>query len=163
MHLLHTPYSMGDLEWGGEAFMDFSEIIPGHLYAGERVDKEGWRILARLHVNGIVNLSKRKEVAPDWFPPLRVLNFPLGNKEEPHVNRLRQAVDETIRWLNNGTIIYAHDVAGKNRLGFFLTALFMRMYHLPLEGALRIVKQLRPVLSPHRQFLQVLNEYEQTL
>ncbi|GIM48130.1 hypothetical protein DNHGIG_36790 [Collibacillus ludicampi] len=143
--------------------MDISEIIPGILYAGERVDEKGWMTLAQLHVNGIVNLSKKEDVPPDWISPLRVLRFPLGNKEKPSVNRLRQAVEETIRWLNDGYIIYVHDVAGKNRLGFFLTALFMRMYHLSCEKALRTVKQIRPVLSPRRQFLQVLKEYEQTL
>jgi protein-tyrosine phosphatase len=143
--------------------VDYSEIIPGRLYAGEKVDKKGWRILEQLHADSIVNLRREKDHIPTWFPPVLMLWFPLGNKEKPPVERLHQAVEETIRWLDEGRIIYVHDMAGRNRLGFFLTALFMRLYLIPSGAALRLVKQKRPVVSPRRQFLEVLKEYELTL
>jgi protein-tyrosine phosphatase len=84
----------------------------------------------------------------------------LGNKEKNPLERLHQSVKETVRWQDEGKIIYVHCRAGRNRSGFFLTALFMRLYHLSPEDALQLVRKKRPEVSPRRQFSKVLKEHE---
>jgi protein-tyrosine phosphatase len=144
--------------------MKYSEIIPGRLYAGKRLcDAKNWEELHRLGVDAIVNIRSRPDRIPLDFPPIPMLFFKLSNKEKPSLRRLHAFVSQAVRWLNEGHTLYVHDVGGRNRLGFFLTALFMCLYQIPYQQALQTVKQQRPQLSPRRQFVKLLHDYEREL
>ena len=144
--------------------MEYNEMIPGRVYAGERLrDGADWEELRRLNVNAIVNISSEPDDIPSDYPDAWLLHFPLGNKDKPPLPYLTESVDQTITRLKEGRILYIHDISGRNRLGFFLTALFMRLYRRPSEEALQAVKSKRPILSPRYQFLELLCDYERQL
>ncbi|TCP58178.1 dual specificity protein phosphatase-like protein [Tumebacillus sp. BK434] len=144
--------------------MQIAEFIPGRLYGGTQIDGEGWRRLAQLGVTAILNVREREEDVPGSYPyPLAVYQFPLENKSSPPLQELVQAVETVVSWLAEGRIVYVHDVAGKNRLGFLLTAILMRLYRLPWRTALEKAREQRPVLAPRSQFQLILERYERFL
>ena len=114
-----------------------------------------------MHVHAIINVGDQKDLPPDGYPPpLDILWFCLGNKSDPQMHLLVDAVEQAARWLQEGRVLYVHDIAGRNRLGFFVIALLMRLYHLPYEEARKLAKQKRPKLAPRKQFVKRLREYE---
>lgn len=143
--------------------MDYSVLIPGRLYAGTKIGQDDWSTIRQLHVNAIVNVSDRPDRFPSDTPPLPVLFFKLSNREKPSLQRLQNAVERTVNWLQQGYVLYIHDLAGINRLGFFLTALYMRLFHLPYEQALQEVRKSRPQVAPRYQFVDLLKEYQSSL
>jgi protein-tyrosine phosphatase len=144
--------------------MDYTEMIPGRLYAGSRPKSDqDWRTLQNLNVNAIVNIREEADLLPTWFAPIPILHFPIGNKSRPSLQTLDYFVTNTISWLAAGRTIYIHDVSGRNRLGFFLIALYMRMYHIPYDKAFQMVRKQRPKIAPRYQFIDLLHEYERTL
>jgi hypothetical protein len=66
-------------------------------YTGGRVDEEGWRILEQPKVDTIVNLSRNKDKILNWVPQTHMLWFPMGNEENPLVERFTTTVEETVR------------------------------------------------------------------
>ncbi|KEO83698.1 protein-tyrosine phosphatase family protein [Tumebacillus flagellatus] len=143
--------------------MEYSEFIPGKLYAGPRPDAKGWKQLQYLHVDAIVNIREKPDNPPSQYPQLLMQHYKLADKEHTSLQELIPYVEQTVAWLAQGHTVYVHDVAGRNRLGYFMTALYMRLCRLPYQQALDKVRSIRPQLSPRRQFVAVLREYERFL
>ena len=144
--------------------MKYSEIIPGRVYAGTHPDAEGWEALERLNVSAVINLTRRPDEPPNNYPlPLELLWFRLGNRAHPPLHHLIVAVEQAVAWLKEGRILYIHDISGRNRLGFFVIALLMRLYRLDYAQARALARQRRHQLSPRRQFVELLCEYEEYL
>jgi hypothetical protein len=139
--------------------MEINEFLPGRLYGGGKIDEDGWETLRCLNVTAIVNVSDRPDHPPaDYQIP--ILYFKLGNRDKPRLARLHAAVEQTRAWLEQGHVVYVHDIAGRNRLGFFLTALFMSIFRVPYDSALAVLRRKRAMLAPRRQFRQLLQEYD---
>lgn len=143
--------------------MNYTEFIPGKLYAGSRPDAKGWKQLQRLHVDAIVNIREKPDRSPSQYPPLLHQHYKLADKGTTSVHELVPHVEQTVAWLAEGHTVYVHDIGGRNRLGFFMTALYMRMCRLPYQQAFEKVRSIRPQLSPRRRFVSVLHEYERFL
>ncbi|MBL0387825.1 dual specificity protein phosphatase family protein [Tumebacillus sp. ITR2] len=143
--------------------MNYSEFIPGKLYAGSRPDEKGWQQLQNLHVDAIVNIREKTDHPPSQCPQMLMQHYKLADKGHTSVHELVPHVEQTVAWLAQGYTVYVHDIAGRNRLGYFMTALYMRLYCLPYQQALKKVRSIRPKLSPRRQFVAVLHEYERFL
>ncbi len=144
--------------------MEYDEIIPGRLYAGKQIDAAGWKALQKLGVSSIVNLRTEPDRVPaDYRWPLHEHWFRLSDTSRPQLQQLVQMVNAAIHDLNEGRVLYVHDVAGRNRLGFFLTALLMRIDRLPWHSALKRARELRPVLAPRSQFRDLLADYQRYL
>jgi hypothetical protein len=142
--------------------MDCNEILPGRLYGGGKIDKDEWHTLRELGVTAIVNVSDRPDHPPADFN-VPVLYFKLGNRDYPSLARLHAAVEQTLAWLEQGHVVYVHDIAGRNRLGFFLAAIFMNLFRIPSDVALTVLRRNNPKLAPRRQFRQILEKYERFL
>jgi protein-tyrosine phosphatase len=140
--------------------MEFNEFLPGRLFAGTKPDSMGWRTLRKLNIGAILDISDQPDHAPADFPPIPILYFKLGNKEIPTLQQLNAFVRQVMCFLEQGVAVYVHDISGRNRLGFFMTALYMQMYHLPFAQALEAVRRKRPQLSPRGHFVKLLQEYQ---
>ncbi|ASS74243.1 hypothetical protein CIG75_04090 [Tumebacillus algifaecis] len=144
--------------------MDYDTIIPGRLYGGGRIDQQGWQKLRTLGVSAILNVRQAEDQIPAGGPiPIAMYWFRLGDKSKPALSELVQAVETVVYWLECGRIVYVHDEEGRNRLGFLLTAILMRLYRLPWQSALSKARERRGVLAPRAQFRELLADYQRYL
>ena len=64
---------------------------------------------------------------------------------------------------DQGYRILIHDTLGIQRLGFVITAFYMRKYRLNREAALYFVKQKKPDIKLTENYMELLTQYEKYL
>ena len=145
--------------WG---YMKIYEFIPGQLYGGGAIDQAGWHFIAN-NVNVILSVRIVPDTPPISLPHHLMLWFPIDDKIAPDLSW----VINTVHWMNvlldTGNVLYVHDTAGINRLGFVLTAFYMQRFGMSLEKALFILRQKKPNLQPRPWYMALLYQYQQFL
>ncbi|TLS35196.1 protein-tyrosine phosphatase family protein [Pseudalkalibacillus caeni] len=142
--------------------MPITEIIPNRLYAGSILEDGDW-IFVNHRINAILNVSDRQYKIPINFINRILLYAPILDQRSPDLHWLITVINTLQLLLTNGYVVYVHDVAGINRLGFILTAYFMKLQCWPQKEALQFVKKLKPDLAPKPWYIKLLNDYERYL
>jgi protein-tyrosine phosphatase len=142
----------------GDELMAIVEFFPG-LYGGGKLDDKGWRFI-REHVNVVINIREKRDKPPFDFANGILLHKPLQNDEPPKRSWVVEMMDTMNRLLATGHVLYVHDTAGRNRLGFVLAAFCMQRCGCTRDEALREMRKKKSNLKPNHKYMRLLNEYE---
>ncbi|KIL37577.1 hypothetical protein SD71_02915 [Cohnella kolymensis] len=134
-------------------------VIPNRLYAGGKLDQQGWRFIA-LNVNTVVNLRTVQDHPPFDFTGRLLLWTPILDPVPPSLQWVISVTRLMNGLLDTGNVIYVHDTAGINRLGFILTALFMQRFGYGRDTALTLLRQMKPDLNPNPPYMALLASFE---
>jgi protein-tyrosine phosphatase len=143
--------------------MRIAEIIPNYLYAGGNLDEQGWRFVEE-HVTAVINVREPPDIPP--FDPtnrLLLLWAPLADKVPPAFEWIIPMMNTMNSLLCSGQVLYVHDTAGINRLGFVLTAYYMQRFGLGRDHALSLLRTKKPDLNPNKDYMRLLGQYEHYL
>jgi protein-tyrosine phosphatase len=142
--------------------MMITTIIPNRLYAGGKLDREGWEFVAR-HIHAVINLRMEPDHPPFDFIGRKLLWTPLLDKHPPDLNWVITVTHLMNVLLYKGDVIYVHDTAGINRLGFILTAFYMQRHGYSRDTALAVLRQAKPNLNPNPGYMALLACFEKYL
>jgi hypothetical protein len=142
--------------------MAIVEFLPGQLYGGGHLDDKGWRYLHG-RVNTILNMQEKSDKPP--FDPghYLLIHKPLDNDDPPRFSWLPETMAQMNQLLGTGHVLYVHDTAGRNRLGFVVTAFYMQRFGLSRDEALRKVREKKSDIKPNKRYMARLAEYEKYL
>lgn len=135
----------------------FAEVHDGLLIGAYPLDAPDVRMLAAMSVTRVLNLVEDQE-----YPPGRRLVIEAALREaeiEEHrmqltdfgrlpADRLEQAVQQVVRWLQDGTLCYVHCRAGWQRSAAVATGAVAVYDGLGIEQALAFVQQRKPSADP---------------
>jgi protein-tyrosine phosphatase len=137
-------------------------VIPNRLYAGGKLDQQGWRFIAQ-NINTVINLRTEQDHPPFFFIGRLMLWTPILDAVPPNLHWVITVTNLMNGLLDTGNKIYVHDTAGINRLGFILTAFFMRRFGYSRHTALTLLRQIKPDLNPNPRYMALLASFEQYL
>lgn len=139
--------------------MDVVEMIPKQLYAGGKPNAETWAFIQG-NVSAILNVRDIQDSPPFPFYERLLIWAPILDKKAPDLPWVISVTNMANLLLDYGHILYIHDTAGINRLGFILTALFMRRFGCSLTRALYEVQQKKADTNPRPWYIALLRQYE---
>ncbi|MFC4769390.1 dual specificity protein phosphatase family protein [Effusibacillus consociatus] len=139
--------------------MDIVEIIPNHLYAGRKLNENGWKFIEQ-KVHAILNLREEQDKPPFDFTNRLLIWTPISAKEPPQLHWVIAATGMMNAVLDTGYVLYVHDTDGINRLGFILTAFYMQRFGLSRHEALQTVRQRKHDLNPNERYMVLLSQFE---
>lgn len=138
--------------------MAIVEFLP-RLYGGGHLDDRGWQFI-REHVNVVINIREKRDEPPFDFSNGILIHKPLKNDEPPKLPWVVEMMRTMNALLATGHVLYVHDTAGRNRLGFILTAFYMQRFRCTRDVALREMRKKKSDLKPNRKYMQLLSDYE---
>lgn len=139
---------------------DPSLILP-YLFIGSSYVNENPLILGLLKVSHVLNVANEIEANPDLFkvPFLKIVK--LGSDD------LRKEFETAFVFIdlarNTGNRIVIHCKHGKNRAAVIVIAYLMNRYRVSLQWAYNFVKTKRPEVEPKKNFIEILEKYENEL
>jgi protein-tyrosine phosphatase len=142
--------------------MTIATIIPNRLYAGGMLDRAGWEFVAQ-HIHVVLNLRTVPDFPPFDFTGRSLIWTPILDKVPPDLHWVISVTDLMNVLLNDGNVMYVHDTAGINRLGFILTAIYMLRTGYNRDTALALLRQIKPNLNPNPAYMALLAQFEQYL
>jgi protein-tyrosine phosphatase len=142
--------------------MNIVSIIPNQLYAGGKLDSTGWAFVAQ-YIDAVLNVRTYQDKPPFDFTGRKLLWTPILDKVPPNLNWVISLVKLMNVLLDTGHVMYVHDTAGINRLGFILTAYYMQRYGYNRDTALYILRHKKPDLNPNPGYMALLSIYEDYL
>lgn len=140
--------------------MPIVEFLPGRLYGGGHLDEKGWQFVRHRGINAIINVSDKREKPPANLGNRLIVNKLLDNDDPPKLPWVPETMGLMNQLLGSGHVLYVHDTAGHNRLGFLLTAYYMQRFGLSRDEALRALRQKKADLKPNKKYIALLGDYE---
>ncbi len=137
-------------------------MIPGRMYISGSLNDEGWRFIQQ-HINVVINLRTNPDVPSVESQHTTYYWFPLTIWVTPSLEWTIQFIELIHDLFNKRQRILIHDRFGIQRLGFAITAFFMRYFHLRRDEALKMVRQYKQDIEPTPNYMDLLLEYERYL
>lgn len=139
---------------------DPSLILP-YLFIGSSYVNENPAILSILKVSHVLNVANEVDANPELFkiPFLKIVKLTTDD--------IRKEFDTAFVFIdlarNSGNRIVIHCKNGRSRATVIAIAYLMNRYRVSLAWAYNFVKSKRPEADPKKNFIEILEKYENEL
>lgn len=140
---------------------ELTPILP-FLYLGNEQDAQDLRLLQRLHIGYILNVTTHLPLYHTGLFVYKRLPATDSNKQN-----LRQYFEEAFEFIEEaqqaGMGLLIHCQAGVSRSATIVIAYLMKHTWMTMTDAYKYVKARRPIISPNLNFMGQLLEFEEDL
>lgn len=142
---------------------ELTPILP-FLYLGNEQDAQDLRLLQRLHVGYILNVTTH---LPLYHHHTGLFVYKRLPATDSNKQNLRQYFEEAFEFIEeaqqSGTALLIHCQAGVSRSATIVIAYLMKHTWMTMTDAYKYVKTRRPIISPNLNFMGQLLEFEEDL
>lgn len=142
--------------------MGFVEMIPKQLYIGGKIKDTDLNFIYN-NISTIINLRTIPDQLPFQFNNLTMIWTPLTISSTPGIEWTIEMTTLIKNLIESGHTILLHDTIGVQRLGFVITAFYMKYFNLSRDRALRIIRQQKPDIDPPPNYMRLLSQFEDYL
>lgn len=152
-------YARGVPYTTGIPMLQYSRITPS-LYVGPQFNQRGKRLLEMEGINGCVNMRIEKDDAKYGLALEQYLYLPTIDDAAPSVEHLDQGVEFIRKIIQSGGKVYIHCGAGVGRAPS-MAAAYLIAEGYTLDGALSLIRKVRPFIAITLPQMAQLKKYEQ--
>lgn len=143
----------------GEYIMRFVEMIPKQLYIGGKIKASDLNFIYN-NVTAIINLRTIPDQLPYQFNHLTMIWTPLTISSTPGIEWTIEMTQLIKKLIESEHTILLHDTIGIQRLGFVITAFYMKYFNLSRDQALWFIREKKPDIDPPPNYMHLLSEFE---
>lgn len=138
-----------------------SEIIKGKLFLGDLWNANNIEFLKANNINVIVCVAKDIVFKPEIVENTTIDKYDMEDTLDYDISIHLDDITELINhYIIKGKTVLVNCMAGVSRSATITIAYLMRYENMILKEALQFVKERRPIISPNKNFLFKLSDYE---